>query len=610
MTAGFKDESSAQDAKNYFHNTYMDTCKLAVEFASTLNDPKLVEDRNKKSGNKKDNRQTQTLSKSDKLAKFASDLGLDPETVLGKRDGEAKEEPAPETAEANGAAPEKKVKTAPAAPKTGMDSKRLYVYNFPFSITKEDLRKVFEKFGKVEECIIPTNEEHKSKGFGYVSFESENDAIKAFAELDNQIVFGRILHMKPSETSRRAQFGNEKKEQPKKEEGSSYKKLKREEFLKNLNDNTAWNSLFLNPNTVMEYVAQEYGLSKLDLLNREVENPAVKIALAETKIINETKEWLRENGINVKLFEGTKNSVERSRTIVIIKNLPKDVTKAKLTDLLNRYGFVNRLLLPANKAIAIAQFRNIDHARNAFQRLSGYMFMGVPLYLEYAPENLLPEEQNDQEDGSAHGDDEDKPKALAPAAKPDVLKDEEDKEEAEAKAKTVYVKNLKFSTTEDGLRDFLREHGYANTVKFIKIVMKNGKSCGYGFIEFNTVDDAEKALRNLNLKLLDGHKLELSITRKAQTTTTNKRKEREDVAVSNKIVIRNIDFAAAKKELSDLVSAFGEVRSVRMPKKVTGEHRGYAFVEFSNEDEAKNAFEALSHSHFYGRKLVIEYAKE
>lgn len=536
------------------------------------------------------------------MTKFAKDLGIDPNTVLGKRDPVEKDEVNGEgkiDGEVKpGEKPEKQLKTTT---KSGMDSKRLYVYNFPFSISKEDLRHVFEKYGKVEECIIPADTDHKSKGYGYVSFEKENDAIRAFAELDNQIAFGRILHIKPSEVSRRSQFV--KPEEKEKTEKSSYKKIKKDEFLKNLNDTGSWNSLFLNPNTVMEYVAHEYGVSKLELLNKEVDNPAVKIALAETKIINETKDWLKENGVDITKFEGTRKNIERSRTNIIIKNLPKDATKNQLTDLLSRYGFVNRLLLPPNNAIAIAQFRNIDHARNVFEKLSGYTYHGVPLYLEYTPTGIL-------EDSGDHADTEDQDEK--PADQDIIQKAAETmaEEDTDAKAKTVFVKNLNFTTTEDSLKDFLRDHGFASDLKYLKIITKNARSCGYGFIEFNTIEIAEKALRNLDCKILDKHKLEMSITRQNAPTKTKQRKEIEQLPQSNKIVVRNIDFAASKKELRELVVAFGEVRAVRMPSKVTGEHRGYAFVEFSNEDEAKNAYDALSHSHFYGRKLVIEYAKE
>ena len=626
---GYKDNFSAEQAKEYFNNTYIDTSKITVDYASTLNDDKILKERQLKvkklHGSSK--APTRSTTKTDKLAKYARDLGLDSDAILGKRlpteteestkldgqpgdNGKENDKEHVAISEAKG---DKKIKSAEAVP--GLDSKRLYVYNFPFSITKEELRLVFEKYGKVSECIIPSDDQKKSKGFGYVSFEDENDAIRAFAELDNTIVFGRIIHMKPSYESRKSVYTKDKEKDKKAEGGvksevSSYKRVKKEEFQKNLEDDASWNSLFLNPNTVMEYVAHEYGLTKTDLLNREVDNPAVKISLAETKIINETKEWLQENGVNISAFESVRKTVPRSRTTIIIKNLPKDITKNKLSELLNRYGFVNRLLLPNNKTIAIAQFRNIDHAKNAFSKLSGFMFQGAPLYLEYSPENLIPE-QPDEEEAKEESDRDENIMIKPIPNTTNTLQDKAEEGEAdEAKARTVFVKNLNFKTTEDGLRNFLRDEGFIPLVKYLKIIVKNAKSCGYGFIEFNTKEAAEKALRSLNMKILDGHKLELTISREKVVIKESNKKDRLDLEPTNKIIIRNVDFAAAKKELRELVAAFGEVRAVRMPSKVTGEHRGYAFVEFSNVEEAKNAYDALSHTHLYGRKLVIEYAKE
>jgi multiple RNA-binding domain-containing protein 1 len=48
---------------------------------------------------------------------------------------------------------------------------------------------------------------------------------------------------------------------------------------------------------------------------------------------------------------------------------------------------------------------------------------------------------------------------------------------------------------------------------------------------------------------------------------------------------------------------------VRIPKKFDQKSRGFAFVEFLTQQEARNAFEALQGSHLYGRRLVIEYAE-
>ncbi|VEN34859.1 unnamed protein product [Callosobruchus maculatus] len=41
----------------------------------------------------------------------------------------------------------------------------------------------------------------------------------------------------------------------------------------------------------------------------------------------------------------------------------------------------------------------------------------------------------------------------------------------------------------------------------------------------------------------------------------------------------------------------------------TDSHRGFAFVDFSSNSDAKAAFESLSQStHLYGRRLVLEWA--
>lgn len=72
------------------------------------------------------------------------------------------------------------------------------------------------------------------------------------------------------------------------------------QMMKKLKDHTNWNTLFLNPNTIIAEMTERYKLKKSDILGPESENQAVKVALAETQIINETKEWLAENGNNKK----------------------------------------------------------------------------------------------------------------------------------------------------------------------------------------------------------------------------------------------------------------------------------------------------------------------
>lgn len=77
-------------------------------------------------------------------------------------------------------------------------------------------------------------------------------------------------------------------------------------------------------------------------------------------------------------------------------------------------------------------------------------------------------------------------------------------------------------------------------------------------------------------------------------------------------MVRNIPFQATQKEINDLFKVFGEIKALRLPKKMvgTGSHRGFCFVEYISIHDAKRAFTSLSEStHLYGRRLVLEWAE-
>lgn len=57
-------------------------------------------------------------------------------------------------------------------------------------------------------------------------------------------------------------------------------------------------------------------------------------------------------------------------------------------------------------------------------------------------------------------------------------------------------------------------------------------------------------------------------------------------------------------------SAFGQLKTVRLPKKYNGTFRGFAYLEFVSEREAKNVMNNVSNTHLYGRHLVLEYAND
>lgn len=255
--------------------------------------------------------------------------------------------------------------------------------------------------------------------------------------------------------------------------------------------------------------------------------------------------------MNIDALKGEKKTCKRSDVTILVKNIPYTTTETDLEELFGHYGVVYKVILPPNKAIAIVEFANPEYAQNAFKALSYYKFKREPLYLEWAPSGLV------QEDEETKHKQEEKSAEI----------------EMDQQTKTLFIKNLNFETTEDKLQKLFEKERLGKMS--VKIVRKNQLSCGYGFVEFESPEFALNALKKLQHIIVDGHKLELSLSQRKTEANEPKKKRRSNMEFENstKIVVRNIPFEATKKEIRDLFKAFGELKTVRLPKKMSGLHR-------------------------------------
>jgi RNA recognition motif-containing protein len=95
-------------------------------------------------------------------------------------------------------------------------SKRIYVGNLPWSVTKEELDKLFSPFGEIEEALVVANKyTGRSRGFGFVTYKNDADADKAMSEMDKKEVEGRNIVVKEARPMR---------EQPEEEKVEEVKK--------------------------------------------------------------------------------------------------------------------------------------------------------------------------------------------------------------------------------------------------------------------------------------------------------------------------------------------------------------------------------------------------
>ena len=71
---------------------------------------------------------------------------------------------------------------------------------------------------------------------------------------------------------------------------------------------------------------------------------AVRLSLAETRLVRETREFLQQNGVKLDAF--ARPPTKRSNTVVIAKNLPSSVDEVQLREMFARFGIIKRFLLP------------------------------------------------------------------------------------------------------------------------------------------------------------------------------------------------------------------------------------------------------------------------
>jgi multiple RNA-binding domain-containing protein 1 len=273
-----------------------------------------------------------------------------------------------------------------------------------------------------------------------------------------------------------------------------------------------------------------------------------------------------------------------------------------------------------SKTLLLVEFIEPSEARAALKGLAYRNYKHSPLYLEWAP---LSNASNgnvvkQKKDNTLTAISAEQETCSSSIAVESLRSTDEDKDNQHSYS-TLFVKNINFSTTEDALRSHLESLGVEGLRTVLiqkKMVGSHLLSQGYGFVEFRSAESAARSLVRMNGSLLDSHALEVKPSDKRVSAAPSQAVLSKSVLsggvnkLNNRVVVRNVAFQSTKAEIRSLFSSFGSVQTVRMPKKMGGEHRGFAFVEFSTAQEAAQAMASLRNTHLYGRHLVLEWAKD
>lgn len=448
---------------------------------------------------------------------------------------------------------------------------------------------------------LPVTAAGTTKGFALLLFGDPSDAVKAFQALDGATFQGRIIHIIPA---------NAKREQALDEFGLSNLPLKKQNMIRKKAEAASssfnWNSLYMNQDAVNASVASRLGVSKSELLDPTSADAAIKQAIAETTVIQETKAYFAANGVDLNAFK----TQRRGDTTILVKNFPYGTTMDELRKMFEEHGQVLRVLMPPTGTIAIVHFAQAAHAKAAFGKLAYRRIKDSVLFLEKGPKDLLSgdisEQANRVTDKQATG--------VQKFSVSDLLSSGDKAEEVETTS--LFIRNLNFATTTSRLAEVFESlDGFVSArVKTKMDPKKPGQtlSMGFGFAEFGSKTQAQAALKVMDGYVLDGHTLGVKASHRGQDAAEERRREdraKKAAAHRTKIVVKNLPFQATKKDVRSLFGTYGQLRSVRVPKKADFTARGFAFADFVTPREAENALNALKDTHLLGRRLVLDYAE-
>lgn len=95
-----------------------------------------------------------------------------------------------------------------------MASQNLFIGSLAFATTDDGLKAHFEQVGPVESARVNTDRDSgRSKGFGFVQMQNDDDNQKAIDQLNGKELDGRAINVsiaKPKEDRPRRDFGNDR----------------------------------------------------------------------------------------------------------------------------------------------------------------------------------------------------------------------------------------------------------------------------------------------------------------------------------------------------------------------------------------------------------------
>ncbi|XP_009775186.1 polyadenylate-binding protein 2-like [Nicotiana sylvestris] len=292
------------------------------------------------------------------------------------------------------------------------------------------------------------------------------------------------------------------------------------------------------------------------------------------------------NGKSIRIMYSHRDpSIRKSGAAnIFIKNLDKSIDNKALHDTFSSFGNILSCKIATDsngqsKGYGFVQFDSEGAATSAIAKLNGMLINDKQVYVGHF-----------------------------------LRKQERDSAVSKTKFNNVYVKNLAESTTDEELKNTFGEFG--NITSAVVMRDADGKSKCFGFVNFESADDAAKAVEALNGKKFDDKEWYVGKAQKKSEREQELKSKFEQTAkeVVDKykgvnLYIKNLDDTIDDDKLKELFSEFGTVTSCKVMRDPSGISRGSGFVAFSTPEEASKALSEMNGKMIVSKPLYVAFAQ-
>jgi polyadenylate-binding protein len=268
---------------------------------------------------------------------------------------------------------------------------------------------------------------------------------------------------------------------------------------------------------------------------------------------------------------------------VFIKNLDKNIDNKSLYDTFSAFGNILscKIMIDENgqsKGFGFVHFETQEAADNAINKVNGMLLADKKVYVG----RFISRTQRDTGPGSR-------------------------------KFTNIFIKNFGDQLDEEKLRELFSEYGKIASIKVERD--EGGNSKGFGFCSFETPEEAEGAVNNLNGRTIGDKQLFVGrFQKKAERMAEIKRKkdairqERMNKYQGVNLYIKNLDDTIDDDRLQKEFAKFGTITSAKVMTDGT-RSRGFGFVCFSAPDEATKAVTEMNGSIVGSKPLYVALAQ-